>query len=280
MGMQKYSKNIQLYLRDIGAIPLLTREEEIALAKRIRKGDDEARRHMIRANLRLVVSIAKRYVNIGLPFLDLIEEGNIGLMKAVEKYDVRTGCKLSTYASWWIKQAIMRALANQGKTIRIPVYMVEKMTTLNRIQNEMQQSLGRKPTDEELAKTLGITVDKIKEMHEIVKNPTSLYSTLDEEGVSQLIDVIEDIAATSSLSKAHETMTKEDVVELLEFLNEREAQVLIMRFGLLDKNQKTLDEIGKTFGITRERVRQIIEAAVEKLRKVLKHQHRSAEDYV
>lgn len=278
--MQKYSKNIQLYLRDIGEIPLLTREEEIALAKKIRKGDAEARRHMIRANLRLVVSIAKKYVNIGLPFLDLIEEGNIGLMKAVEKYDVRTGCKLSTYASWWIKQAIMRALANQGKTIRIPVYMVEKMTTLNRIQNEMQQALGRKPTDEELAKNLGLTVDKVKEIHEIVKNPTSLYSTLDEEGVSQLIDVIEDISATSSLTKAHESMTKEDVVELLEFLNEREAQVLIMRFGLLDKNQKTLDEIGKEFGVTRERVRQIIEASIGKLKKVLEHQQRSAEDYV
>lgn len=278
--MQKYSKNVQLYLRDIGEIPLLTREEEIALAKKIKKGDAEARRHMIRANLRLVVSIAKRYVNMGLPFLDLIEEGNIGLMKAVEKYDVRTGCKLSTYASWWIKQAIMRALANQGKTIRIPVYMVEKMTTLNRIENEMQQALGRKPTDEELAKHLDIPLEKVKEIREIVKNPTSLYSTLDEEGVSQLIDVIEDVEAVSSMTKAHESMTKEDVVELLEFLNEREAQVLIMRFGLLDKNQKTLDEIGKEFGITRERVRQIIEAAIGKLRKVLEHRHRSAEDYV
>ncbi len=278
--MQKYNKNIQLYLRDIGEIPLLTREEEIALAKKIRKGDAEARRHMIRANLRLVVSIAKRYVNMGLPFLDLIEEGNIGLMKAVEKYDLRAGCKLSTYASWWIKQAIMRALANQGKTIRIPVYMVEKMTTVNRIESEMQRSLGRKPTDEELAKQLELTVEKVKEIREIVKNPTSLYSTLDQEGVSQLIDVIEDITAVSSLNKAHESMTKEDVVELLEFLNEREARVLIMRFGLLDKNQKTLDEIGKEFGITRERVRQIIEASIGKLRKVLEHQERSAGDYV
>jgi len=278
--MQKYSKNIQLYLRDIGEISLLTRDEEIALAKKIRKGDEEARRHMIRANLRLVVSIAKRYVNMGLPFLDLIEEGNIGLMKAVEKYDVRIGCKVSTYASWWIKQAIMRALANQGKTIRIPVYMVEKMTSLNRIEQEMSQALGRKPTDEELSKHLDISVKKVKEIRAIVKNPTSLYSTLDEEGASQLIDVIEDRDAVSSLHKAHESLTKEDVVELLEFLNEREAQVLIQRFGLLDKNQKTLDEIGKEFGITRERVRQIIEASILKLRKVLKHQHRSAEDYV
>lgn len=278
--MQKYSKNIQLYLRDIGEIPLLTREEEIALAKKVRKGDPQARRQMIRANLRLVVSIAKRYVNMGLPFLDLIEEGNIGLMKSVEKYDLRSGCKLSTYASWWIKQAIMRALANQGKTIRIPVYMVEKITTLNKIEREMTQALGKKPTDEELAKQLGISAKKVHEMREIVKNPTSLYSTLDEEGISQLIDVIQDMEAVSSLERAHETMTKEDIVELLEFLNEREAQVLILRFGLLDHNAKTLDEIGKEFGITRERVRQIIEAAINKLRKVLLQQHRRAEDYV
>ena len=278
--MQKYSKNIQLYLRDIGEIPLLTRDEEIALAKKIRKGDANARRQMIRANLRLVVSIAKRYVNMGLPFLDLIEEGNIGLMKSVEKYDLRSGCKLSTYASWWIKQAIMRALANQGKTIRIPVYMVEKITTLNRIEREMTLSNGKKPSDEELAKGLGISAKKVKEIRAIVKNPTSLYSTLDEEGVSQLIDVIEDMDAVSSLTKAHETMTKEDVVELLEFLNEREAQVLILRFGLLDHNAKTLDEIGKEFGITRERVRQIIEGAINKLKKVLTHQRRTADDYV
>jgi len=277
---QKYSKNIQLYLRDIGEIPLLTRDEEIALAKRIRKGDMIARRDMIRANLRLVVSIAKKYVNIGLPFLDLVEEGNIGLMKAVQKYDVRIGCKLSTYASWWIKQAIMRALANQGKTIRIPVYMVEKMTTLNRIEREMTQAHGKKPSDEVLAKHLGITPQKVRDIKAIVKNPTSLYSTLDEDGMSQLIDVIEDMDSISSLEKAHETLTKEDIVELLEFLNEREAQVLIMRFGLLDRNQRTLDDIGKEYGITRERVRQIIEASVNKLRKVLRHQHRSADDYV
>jgi len=277
---QKYSKNIQLYLRDIGEIPLLTRDEEIALAKRIRKGDMIARRDMIRANLRLVVSIAKKYVNIGLPFLDLVEEGNIGLMKAVQKYDVRIGCKLSTYASWWIKQSIMRALANQGKTIRIPVYMVEKMTTLNRIEREMTQAHGKKPSDEVLAKHLGITPQKVRDIKAIVKNPTSLYSTLDEDGMSQLIDVIEDMDSISSLEKAHETLTKEDIVELLEFLNEREAQVLIMRFGLLDRNQRTLDDIGKEYGITRERVRQIIEASVNKLRKVLRHQHRSADDYV
>lgn len=277
---QKYSKNIQLYLRDIGEIPLLTRDEEIALAKRIRKGDMIARRDMIRANLRLVVSIAKKYVNIGLPFLDLVEEGNIGLMKAVQKYDVRIGCKLSTYASWWIKQSIMRALANQGKTIRIPVYMVEKMTTLNRIEREMTQAHGKKPSDEVLAKHLGITPQKVRDIKAIVKNPTSLYSTLDEDGMSQLIDVIEDMDSISSLEKAHEMLTKEDIVELLEFLNEREAQVLIMRFGLLDRNQRTLDDIGKEYGITRERVRQIIEASVNKLRKVLRHQHRSADDYV
>jgi len=196
---QKYSKNIQLYLRDIGEIPLLTRDEEIALAKRIRKGDMIARRDMIRANLRLVVSIAKKYVNIGLPFLDLVEEGNIGLMKAVQKYDVRIGCKLSTYASWWIKQSIMRALANQGKTIRIPVYMVEKMTTLNRIEREMTQAHGKKPSDEVLAKHLGITPQKVRDIKAIVKNPTSLYSTLDEDGMSQLIDVIEDMDSISSL---------------------------------------------------------------------------------
>lgn len=278
--MQKYSKNIQLYLRDIGEIPLLTRDEEIALAKKIRKGDPEARRQMIRANLRLVVSIAKKYVNMGLPFLDLIEEGNIGLMKSVEKYDLRSGCKLSTYASWWIKQAIMRALANQGKTIRIPVYMVEKITTLNKIEREMTQAFGKKPTDEEMAKQLGISAKKVHEIREIVKNPTSLYSTLDEEGISQLIDVIQDMEAVSSLAKAHETMTKEDIVELLEFLNEREAQVLILRFGLLDHNARTLDEIGKEFSVTRERVRQIIEAAINKLRKVLISQRRTAEDYV
>lgn len=271
--------SIQLYLRDIGAIPLLTPEEETKLAKLVKKGNAEARRKMIRANLRLVVSIAKRYAHFGVPFLDLVEEGNIGLMKAVEKFDLAKGCKLSTYASWWIKQSITRALANQGKTIRIPMYMVEKISSMNKITNELTQTLGRKPTDAELAKVLGISGKKISEMRQMTQGTSSLFSTIGEDGAGELIDVVPDIDAIMPQKTVSDNFLRNDISELMEQLPPRESRVLAMRYGIKDGKVKTLEEIGKDMDISRERVRQIESLAVKRLRKILKDQKRKFEDY-
>jgi len=271
--------SIHLYLRDIGEIPLLTREEEIKLAKQIQKGSKAARRNMIRANLRLVVSIAKKYANCGVPFLDLIEEGNIGLMKAVEKYDLSKGCKFSTYATWWIKQSIFRGLANLGKTIRVPMYMVEKISTFNKVVQEMTQALGRKPSDDDVAKELEITTKKVREMRDMMKNPSSLYSTIGGDGESELIDVVEDIDAISPDDFVARAMMREDIMDILEQIPEREAKVIVMRYGITDERPRTLEDIGAHLKITRERVRQIEDSAVRKLRKILMEKKRQFHDY-
>ena len=271
--------SVQLYLRDIGQIPLLTPEEEIKLAKMVRNRNREARRKMIRANLRLVVSIAKRYAHFGVPFLDLVEEGNIGLMKAVEKFDLAKGCKLSTYATWWIKQAITRALANQGKTIRIPMYMVEKISSMNKIANELMQTLGRKPTDAELSKMLGISQKKISEMRQVTQGTSSLFASIGEDGAGELIDIVPDMDAILPPKTAAANFMREDLRDLMEQLPPRESKVLCMRFGIKDGRAKTLEEIGKDLDISRERVRQIESLAVRRLRKMLQEQKRQFEDY-
>jgi RNA polymerase primary sigma factor len=271
--------SIHLYLRDIGEIPLLDREEEIKLAKQIQKGSKAARRNMIRANLRLVVSIAKKYANYGVPFLDLIEEGNIGLMKAVEKYDLSKGCKFSTYATWWVKQSIFRGLANLGKTIRVPMYMVERVSTLNKVIAEMTQAHGKKPSDDEIAKELDISAKKVKEMRDMMKHPSSLYSSIGSEGEGELIDIVEDVDAVSPDDFVARAMMREDIIDILEQIPEREASVIMMRYGIKDGKTRTLEEIGSALKITRERVRQIEEAAVRKLRKILIDKKREFHDY-
>ncbi len=271
--------SIQLYLRDIGQIPLLSPEEEIHLAKLVKKKNGEARRKMIRANLRLVVSIAKRYAHFGVPFLDLVEEGNIGLMKAVEKFDLAKGCKLSTYASWWIKQSITRALANQGKTIRIPMYMVEKITSMNKIAAELTQKHGKKPNDHDLAKVLGVPMKKIAEMRQISQGTSSLYASIGEEGAGELIDIVPDVDAIVPPKNVAANFMRQDLSELMEQLPPRESKVLCLRYGIEDGRAKTLEEIGDDLDISRERVRQIESLAVKRLRKMLKEQKRKFEDY-
>lgn len=277
MGRRKDA--IHLYLRDIGDIPLLSREEEEKLAKRARRGDREAKRTLIKANLRLVVTIARRYAHLGVPFLDLIEEGNLGLIKAVEKYNPRKGAKVSTYASWWIKQAIIRALANQGKTIRIPVYLVEKIVTIDKAKQVLKHKLGRKPKLLEIAKKVNMSVDKVREIEAITQSFSSLHSTIDEEGVGELIDIIEDLDAIPPSRLVSATMLYQDMLDLLEVLNEREQEIVKMRFGLGGDTPRTLQEIGRGFKLTRERVRQIEAAAVKKMKAFLKQQRRDFHAY-
>jgi len=263
---------IQLYLRDIGEIPLLTREREIELAKKAAAGDERARQEMIKANLRLVVKIAKRYGHLGLPLLDLIEEGNLGLMRAVEKFDVGRGNKLSTYAAWWIRQFILRALANQGKMIRIPVYMMEKIQKIHKKEAELTQKSGRPARPDEIAKALGMPVAKVRELLEMDKKPRSLYAPVDGEGVNELIQLIEDVDSIPPSEIISDEVTRNNIADLLGQLSAREASILKMRFGLRDRNPRTLTEIGKKYGVTRERVRQIQEAGLRKLKALLVEQ--------
>lgn len=270
---------IQIYLKDIGSIPLLSREEEEVLSHKVKDGDDEARKTLIHSNLRLVVSIAKRYTKLGLSLLDLIEEGNIGLMKSIDKYDPAKGCRVGTYASWWIKQAIMRALANQGKTIRIPVYMLEKISAVNKAIASLTQQNSRPPTDEEIIKATGLDVEKIHEIKRISQHPTSLYTTINEDGMTELIDTIANKDAILPSKHASSTFIKDDIMSFLDKLSEREEKILIMYFGLFDKRSYTLEEIGTQFGITRERVRQIKERAIEKIKTLQDEQNRNFDDY-
>ncbi|MDD5645291.1 MAG: sigma-70 family RNA polymerase sigma factor [bacterium] len=268
--MSPTSDPIRLYLRDIGSIPLLSPEEEKELARKVKKGDTEARKCLIRSNLRLVVSIAKRYENIGLPFLDLVEEGNLGLIKAVEKYDIRKGCKLSTYASWWIKQSIMRALANQGKTIRVPVYMIEKLSTVKKVVRELTQKNHKTPSPQDIAQELDISVSKVLEIQNAAVSPSSLYSIMGgENGTDELIEIIENKQAPDPTKEVGAALLKDEIRILLDELAPREAQVLRLRFGIEDGENLTLEEIGKKYKITRERVRQIEQTAMSKLRKLL-----------
>lgn len=257
---------IRMYLKEIGKIPLLSTEEEIELAKRMEKGDEEARKKLAEANLRLVVSIAKRYVGRGMQFLDLIQEGNLGLIKAVEKFDYRKGYKFSTYATWWIRQAITRAIADQARTIRIPVHMVETINRLIRTSRQMVQELGREPTPEELAKKLDMPVERVREIKKISQDPVSLETPIGEEEDSHLGDFIQDDNVMVPADQATFTLLHEQLMESLETLTEREQQVLRLRFGLDDGRPRTLEEVGRVFHVTRERIRQIEAKALRKLR--------------
>lgn len=257
---------VRMYLKEIGRVPLLTAEEEVELAKRIEAGDEEAKRSLAEANLRLVVSIAKRYVGRGMQFLDLIQEGNLGLIKAVEKFDYRKGYKFSTYATWWIRQAITRAIADQARTIRIPVHMVETINKLIRVQRQLLQEFGREPLPEEIAKEMGITVERVREILKVAQEPVSLETPIGEEEDSHLGDFIEDEDAPAPAEAAGYQLLKEQLEEVLDTLTNREEKVLRLRFGLTDGRARTLEEVGQVFGVTRERIRQIEAKALRKLR--------------
>ncbi len=257
---------VRMYLKEIGKVPLLTAEEEIELAKRMELGDQEAKKRLAEANLRLVVSIAKRYVGRGMLFLDLIQEGNLGLIKAVEKFDYRKGYKFSTYATWWIRQAITRAIADQARTIRIPVHMVETINKLIRVSRQLLQELGREPTPEEIAEEMNMPVERVREILKISQEPVSLETPIGEEEDSHLGDFIQDDNVPVPADAAAFTLLKEQLVEVLSTLTDREQKVLRLRFGLDDGRARTLEEVGKEFNVTRERIRQIEAKALRKLR--------------
>ncbi|MDT3699222.1 MAG: RNA polymerase sigma factor RpoD [Thermincola sp.] len=257
---------VRMYLKEIGRVPLLTADEEIDLAKRMELGDEEAKRRLAEANLRLVVSIAKRYVGRGLLFLDLIQEGNLGLIKAVEKFDFRKGFKFSTYATWWIRQAITRAIADQARTIRIPVHMVETINKLIRVSRQLLQTFGREASPEEIAHEMDIPVERVREIMKIAQEPVSLETPIGEEEDSHLGDFIEDQDAPAPAEAASFILLREQLEEVLETLTPREEKVLRLRFGLDDGRSRTLEEVGQEFGVTRERIRQIEAKALRKLR--------------
>ena len=258
--------SVRMYLKEIGRVPLLSADEEIKLAKRMEDGDLEAQKRLAEANLRLVVSIAKRYVGRGMLFLDLIQEGNLGLIKAVEKFDYNKGYKFSTYATWWIRQAITRAIADQARTIRIPVHMVETINKLIRVSRQLLQSLGREPSPEEIAKEMDVSVDRVREIMKIAQEPVSLETPIGEEEDSHLGDFIEDHDAPAPAEAASFVLLKEQLEDVLDTLTEREEKVLRLRFGLDDGRARTLEEVGQNFGVTRERIRQIEAKALRKLR--------------
>ena len=257
---------VRMYLKEIGKVPLLSAEEEITLAQRMEEGDESAKKRLAEANLRLVVSIAKRYVGRGMLFLDLIQEGNLGLIKAVEKFDYRKGYKFSTYATWWIRQAITRAIADQARTIRIPVHMVETINKLIRVSRQLLQELGREPHPEEIAEAMNMSVERVREILKISQEPVSLETPIGEEEDSHLGDFIQDDNVPVPADAAAFTLLKEQLVEVLGTLTEREQKVLRLRFGLDDGRARTLEEVGKEFNVTRERIRQIEAKALRKLR--------------
>ena len=269
---------VRMYLKEIGKVPLLTPEEEQDLAKRMAEGDEEAKRRMAEANLRLVVSIAKRYVGRGMLFLDLIQEGNLGLIRAVEKFDYQKGFKFSTYATWWIRQAITRAIADQARTIRIPVHMVETINKLVRVQRQLLQDLGRDPTPEEIGAEMDMSADRVREIQKISQEPVSLETPIGEEEDSQLGDFIEDSQAIVPPDAASFSMLQEQLTQVLDSLADRERKVIELRFGLVDGHPRTLEEVGREFGVTRERIRQIESKTLAKLR----HPSRSSKlkDYI
>jgi RNA polymerase primary sigma factor len=255
-----------MYLREIGRVPLLRKEQEVEYAMAIEQGDEEARRQLTEANLRLVVSIAKKYIGRGMSFLDLIQEGNMGLIRAVEKFDYRRGYKFSTYATWWIRQAVSRALADQARTIRVPVHMVESINKQIRVSRRLLQELGREPTEDEIAEEMGITPERVREIITIARDPVSLETPVGDEDDSHLGDFIEDKLAPAPLEEASMAMLRLEVEHVLDTLTPRERRVLQLRFGLIGGHQRTLEEVGKRFGVTRERIRQIESKALRKLR--------------
>jgi RNA polymerase primary sigma factor len=265
---------IKIYLREIGQIALLTPKDEIRLAARIKKGDKAARAQMIKANLRLVVKIAHDYSNFGLPLLDLISEGNIGLMKAVERFDPKKGGKLSTYAAWWIKQSIKRALANQAKTIRLPVHLVDKISKMKRAGHKLSEQLGREPTDQELADVLGVTRAKVAQLRTISVRPASLDAPIGDDDATEFSEIVGDEAALTPFELLRDKTLRQEVRDILEELDPREAEILTLRFGLDGSKPKTLEEVGRRFKVTRERVRQIQNIALTKLRHVMEKQDR------
>lgn len=265
---------LKIYLKDIKKIPLLTHEEEIQLANRIKQGDRQAKEKMIKANLRLVINFAKRYRHFGIPFMDLIEEGNMGLMKAVGKFNPKRGFRFSTYASWWIRQYINRALANQGKIVRLPVYMVEKILKYKKVSDDLAYKLGRKPTQVEIAKKMRTSVKKLNEINTLATKITSLEAPIGESQTAQLGDLIEDENAVLPDQKLSEFMAREKIDDLLSKMKPRERQIIELRYGLNDDAKHTLEETAKKFGLTRERVRQIEAAALKKLRKIIRKEER------
>lgn len=258
--------SVKSFLKDIGKIPLLSAEEEIKLAERMKNGDEAAKNRLIEANLRLVVSIAKKYVRRGMQFLDLIQEGNMGLIKAVEKFDYTKGFKFSTYATWWVRQAITRAIADQARTIRIPVHMVETITRVKKAQSQLLHENGCEPNEEEIAEFLGMSVEKVREIIRIAQDPVSLETPIGEEEDSHLGDFIPDEDAPAPADEAFNSMLKQMIGEVLDTLSEREKRVIILRYGLIDGRQRTLEEVGEEFQVTRERIRQIESKALRKLR--------------
>ncbi len=273
---QESGDAIQLYLREIGKTPLLTPQQEVELAGRVKRGDKKARAHMIKANLRLVVKISHDYENLGLPLLDLISEGNIGLMKAVERFDPKKGAKLSTYAAWWIKQSIRRALSNQGKTIRLPVHVVDKVHKMNRISTKLAEKLGREPSDTELADILKLPRAKVAHLRTIGIRPASLDAAIGDDDENRFGDVIEDTDASTPFEMLKSKMMRQEVRQHLKNLADREAEILTLRYGLDGREPQTLDVVGRKFGITRERVRQIQEIALAKLRRFIDKQDKPA----
>src|SRR3954447_12219745 len=269
MAAEDNGNGIKIYLREIGQIPLLTPDQEIELAAKIKKGDREARALMIRSNLRLVVKIAHDYANLGLPLLDLISEGNIGLIKAVERFDPAKGGKLSTYAAWWIKQSIKRALANQSKTIRLPVHLVDKISKMRRTAMKLQEEFGREPTDEELAEELGISASRVGQMRTAAIRPASLDAPIGDDDSNNFSEVVEDENADTPYECLEEKTVTKMLQEMVKTLDPREATILRYRFGLDGGSEKTLEEVGQKFGVTRERVRQIQNIALNKLRKMI-----------
>jgi RNA polymerase primary sigma factor len=273
---------MRIYLNQIEKIALLNAAQEVELAKKIHsksKGAEAARHHMIRSNLRLVISIAKRYTNLGLTFSDLVEEGNIGLMRAVDKFNYKRGYRFSTYASWWIKQAIMRALSNQSKIIRIPVHMVDTISKWRKVRDALSQKYGRPASRREVAKTMSVSTTKVKEIENIANRPGSLNIPISLDGTAELIDVIEDTEAEKPQQRASDILTGERIKGMLHYIGERERQILILRFGLEDGKARTLEETAKVFQITRERVRQIESAAIKKIRAKLKEEKDELENY-
>jgi RNA polymerase primary sigma factor len=269
MAIENTESGIKIYLREIGQIPLLTPEQEVTLAARIKKGDRAARSQMIRANLRLVVKIAHDYANLGLPLLDLISEGNIGLMKAVERFDPSKGGKLSTYAAWWIKQSIKRALANQSKTIRLPVHLVDKISKIRRVALQMSEELGREPTDDELAEEVGLSSAKISQLKTVAIRPASLDAPISDDDTTEFGEIVGDEDALTPYEMVRDDNLLNEVGDLLEVLDEREKKIIFSRFGLDGGKPRTLEEVGKKFGVTRERIRQLQNIALTKLRRAL-----------